>query len=183
VANSWFIYTTKSLTLSDIREAAEATLTELLAGTGIDAWKPLRLFSIEGRPITSSESHAKMTSGVEATETEAILRAFTGDQVFLRVAPAYLSFGLETRSEFGTVLALAAAIGVSRRVGANADYGDSVLPNAPATDDWGGHDPEELLATLRLPRPTKSLNTAVRSVLARTVFDPPHEGAGTPPTG
>jgi hypothetical protein len=168
VANSWSIYTTESLTMRDVRAEAEASLTELLAGTASDEWKPLRLFSIEGMTMTPIESEVIVTGEGARDETEAILRASTGDQVFVRATPVEVSLSLATKTDFGTALAMAAAVGVSRRVRGKADYGHSILPDVHASRDWDGHDPEVLMARLRLAGPASDLSSAIRSVLAHT---------------
>jgi hypothetical protein len=170
LSNSWLIFTDAEMSFDDIRQATEQALHELLRGTQEGATPRVQIVHIDGAYPTEARLRAIVTGPRAPEDSDALLRLPTGDQVFAGGSPGIVSFGLGSKTPLAEVLGIAGAIGVARRVGGMANYGDSILPEVQATREFDGHDPNELLAHLKLEQPAVDLRDAVRAVLAKTIW-------------
>ena len=169
MSNRWFVATDTELSFGDIRDVTEQTLRELLEGSERSPVR-VQVTSSDDTPLTDAELGVFVTGPRAEDDSEALLRLPTGDHVVADAWPRLIWFGPSSGSRLAELLGIAAAIGVARMVGGTANYGDSILPDRPATREFDGHDPDELLAQLRLEDPVSDLPTAVRAILAKTIW-------------
>lgn len=171
MANSWHVFIERDLTYADIRDATEMTLIELMPHVPRATLALEMRWEIRGAAMSDADAMSLVgpNTGDRATF---ILRLAAGYRVYVDCEPKVVRFS-HPHGDVENVLAIAGSIGVARFAGGRPDYGYSVLADVPDDRTFDGHDPEDLLARIRLRTPVYSLEDAAHAVMLSTVLGEP----------